>query len=591
MFPTILSRANPLKKMIADNAMLNFNSLDQLHETFLTPRREIIDNAFDAIFVHTLDGKLLEVNEAACRRLGYDRNELVNKEREELVALNLIGSMPEYIEIIDRDTQLIFESVSITASGELIPVEVRARKIKYQGDDAILTFSRDLTEQKARENAVREKLEALQRHAVHISRLYSIENVAEYSFEIIEELLGAVKGAIGVVEGNHLKFVFIHNLGPETIPPLPLEGRGITTRAVRTGETQVVGDTRMDPDYIEDLKGPSLLSELDVPIQIDGKVVAVINLQVEKANFFTDEDKKIVEILSEHISSAMARGELLKNVKKAEEKWHQLLESSLDSVIVLSGTIITYVNTNTALLLGYSSSSELIGKDVTQIISKEEQGCLKLVQDETQVEKRTNTFEINLLSRIGQSIPVEIKVNAIEFEEKPAAVAFARDISKRKKYEQQILSLHHHAVVIQKARNETEIVNATLDTVEEILGCHLISYLQMTEKGLLAVGNRGSPTLGIPLPLDGKGITVKAAREKKTILVEDTRKSPDFFRGTSDSLSELSVPVNVNDKIIGVINLEEKRLDAFTDTDVKIVETLALHVASSIERITSEKSI
>jgi PAS domain S-box-containing protein len=123
--------------------------------------REILDNAFDAIFVHTLDGKIIEVNETACRRLGLSRGELMNKEREELVALALVGSMPEYIELIKRDGKLVFESISVTESGDLIPVEVRAKLIVFKGEEAVLTFSRDLSEQREKEDAFRDRLEAL----------------------------------------------------------------------------------------------------------------------------------------------------------------------------------------------------------------------------------------------------------------------------------------------------------------------------------------------------------------------------------------------------------------------------------------------
>ncbi len=429
-----MDKEDSTKKMVEAVNERRSDIPDQIDYSNYQFEREIIDNAFDAIYVHTLDGKLVEVNETACRRLGLNRRELVNKEREELLALALVGSMPEYIELIKRDGELTFESISLTESGELIPVEVRAKKISYKGEDVILTFSRDLTEQREKENAIRDRLETLQRHALNLSRLYSIENVAEYSFEIIEELLGMVKGAIGVVDGGYLKFVFLHNLSPENIPSLPLEGKGISIRAVRTGETQIVGNTNLDPDYVEAIDCPNRLSELDVPVKIDGKVVAVINLQVEEANAFTEDDRKIVEVLSEQISTAMARIELLKDVKKAEEKWHQLLESSPDSVIVLSGTTIQYVNRNTAILLGYSDSSELIGKDVALTLPSDEIDRIRVITLSRQRgDKQPSAYELNLLSKGGQIIRVETAVNTIEFEGNPAVVAFARDISQRKK--------------------------------------------------------------------------------------------------------------------------------------------------------------
>jgi PAS domain S-box-containing protein len=552
--------------------------------------REILDSAFDAIFVHTLDGKLIEVNGTACRRLGYSRGELVNKEREELVALALVGSMPEYIELIKRDGELSFESVSITESGELIPVEVRAKLIKFKGEDAVLTFSRDLTEQKEKEDAARNKLEALHRHAVNLSRLYSIENVAEYSFDIIEELLGLVKGAIGVVDVDCIRFVFSRDVPLENIPSLPLSGRGITVRAIRTGETQFIGNTRLDPDYVSDIQGPELLSELDVPVKVNGIVAAVINLQAEKENCFTNEDRRIVEILSEHISSAMARIELLKCTKESEGKWRKLLESSLDSVLVLTGTEIAYANKKLATMLGYDDPSELIGKDVEVTLADDEKERIRgITLSRQRGEAQPDSYEVKLVSKRGRIIHVETMVNVIEFDGKPAVVASARDITLRNKYEQQILSLHRHAVALQHAKDEAAVADATLDAVEAVIGCRLISYLKVTGKGLFAIGSRGNPILGIPLPIDGKGITVKAAREQKTVLVDDIRESHDFFRGTSDSLSELAVPVILNGAVIGVINLESTSLGSFSETDVKIVETLALHVATAHDRIDTLK--
>jgi PAS domain S-box-containing protein len=306
--------------MITSATETKSKSSDYLDEKSLSFHREIIDDAFDAIYIHTLDGKLIEVNAEACRRLGYAREELINKEREELIALTLIGSMPEYIELITRDGELTFESVSLIESGELIPVEVRAKKIVFKGEDAILTFSRDLTAQKEREREIHDRLEVLQRHAVNISRLQSIVNVAEYSFDIIEELLGSVKGGIATVEDGCIKFVFLHGFGPESVPALPLDGRGISVRAVTTGKIQIVSDTSKEPDYIEDAGGIKLSSEIDIPIKIDGKVVAVINIQVEGSEKFTEDNIKTLEILAEHISSAISRIDLIKNLKKAEEK-------------------------------------------------------------------------------------------------------------------------------------------------------------------------------------------------------------------------------------------------------------------------------
>ena len=89
-----MGEADSTKKVVEVVNKMKSAFPDRIDYSSYQFEREILDSAFDAIFVHTLDGKLIEVNETACRRLGYSRSELVNKEREELVALALVGSMP-----------------------------------------------------------------------------------------------------------------------------------------------------------------------------------------------------------------------------------------------------------------------------------------------------------------------------------------------------------------------------------------------------------------------------------------------------------------------------------------------------------------
>lgn len=72
-------------------------------------------------------------------------------------------------------------------------------------------------------------------------------------------------------------------------------------------------------------------------MKVDGRVVAVINLEKEGISAFSDEDKRIVEILSEHVASAISRIEQIKVIKASEEAYQRLLCTSLDAVVLLSG--------------------------------------------------------------------------------------------------------------------------------------------------------------------------------------------------------------------------------------------------------------
>jgi len=67
----------------------------------------------------------------------------------------------------------------------------------------------------------------------------------------------------------------------------------------------------------------------------------------------------------------------------------------------------------------------------------------------------------------------------------------------------------------------------------------------------------------------------KAARERQTLLVNDTRSDPDFIKGSNEALSELVVPILCGDELLGVFNAESLELNAFGETDRVLMETLA----------------
>ena len=69
---------------------------------------------------------------------------------------------------------------------------------------------------------------------------------------------------------------------------------------MKTGKTQLVPDITKDPDYFSgvEIEGVTFRSELCVPVKQKDRVVAVINLESEKLNGFSENDAKIVELLA-----------------------------------------------------------------------------------------------------------------------------------------------------------------------------------------------------------------------------------------------------------------------------------------------------
>ena len=84
------------------------------------------------------------------------------------------------------------------------------------------------------------------------------------------------------------------------------------------------------------------------------------------------------------------------------------------------------------------------------------------------------------------------------------------------------------------------------------------------------------------IPL-GKGITGAAAESRETVRVADTMADPRYIASHPDIRSEIAVPLIVQDRVVGVLNLESERIGYFTEEHSRMLALLAPQIASSVE--------
>jgi len=87
-------------------------------------------------------------------------------------------------------------------------------------------------------------------------------------------------------------------------------------------------------------------------------------------------------------------------------------------------------------------------------------------------------------------------------------------------------------------------------------------------------------TDNVPL---GKGLTGAAAESREVVRVHDTDKDPRYIASHADIRSEVAVPLILQDRVVGVMDLESDRVGHFTDDHVRTLSLLAPQVASSVE--------
>src|SRR5579885_1063820 len=123
--------------------------------------------------------------------------------------------------------------------------------------------------------------------------------------------------------------------------------------------------------------------------------------------------------------------------------------------------------------------------------------------------------------------------------------------------------------------------------VKEVVPYDLFAILLWSERtqGLsirYSIGHRQEVVRSLNVPLN-EGITGIAAATRTPILVDDVTKDPRYLNAVDAVRSELAVPMSARGKLVGVIDLQSTRLNAYTEQDRSLIRLIATRVASSLD--------
>ncbi|MBH1941117.1 PAS domain S-box protein [Mobilitalea sibirica] len=119
--------------------------------------RMLFNNATDAIYLHTLHskglkvGKLIEVNDIACKMLKYSRDELLNLTPDHIDRQSFLEKDKEILKKAKEMGHYRYEAIHLTKQGDEIPVEVNSHYFIMNKVPVILSIARDISERKKAE--------------------------------------------------------------------------------------------------------------------------------------------------------------------------------------------------------------------------------------------------------------------------------------------------------------------------------------------------------------------------------------------------------------------------------------------------------
>jgi len=427
----------------------NISEMQQLEERLReseTLYRELAERSIDVIYRVDLEGRIMYISPSIEELTGYTQEEVTGKPFLNYLSSDVQASVEKAIGEAIQGHQVQRYLMEIAKKdGRRVTVEVNSSQIHEHGNFVgFQGILRDVTERSRLEN----RLEALHNHAAELGEADNLAAIAETTLRVFHETLGYTIGAFCINMDSYLDIRYGIGVDPWEAFELPLNGKGITVRALNTRSTQIVQDTRLDPDYVA---GPEralfeIRSEIDVPVIVDGEVAVVLNANSTEPNTITEQDRRLIETLAIHVTSAISKMRQIDSIRestlaleKSEANYRNLLESSPDPILVLADEKVEYINPQGVALLGYRDASELIGKESRLLLSSEyREMAVERGRRRRAGEEATRQYELTYEKKDGSKVDVEVNVSRIEYEGKPASLVFVRDITERKTMEDEL---------------------------------------------------------------------------------------------------------------------------------------------------------
>jgi len=198
---------------------------------------------------------------------------------------------------------------------------------------------------------VNDELSKLASRHERLKLLYQVSNAIHSTLEpqgalqlIVSEavrLMRASSGSVVLINPTTglLEIHASHNL-PSTAKKLKLRvGEGITGWVVRTGKPALVGNVKQDPRYVAARRG--VQSELAVPLEVNGEVRGVLNMDSDRTDAFSADDQELLQEL------AVQAAKVIHNTWLYEQL--RLKAGLFESLASVSRTINSTLNLDEAL--------------------------------------------------------------------------------------------------------------------------------------------------------------------------------------------------------------------------------------------------
>ncbi|GFE62909.1 PAS domain S-box protein [Geobacter sp. AOG2] len=353
-----------------------------------------IDHSSDGIFWMTPDSRITDVNEAACRSLGYSREELLQLAISDIDPTCDRETWRQHMVELHEKSTLAFETEHATKDGRRFPVEIVTNLIEFDTRQLVCSFVRNITDRKQAE-AVTTRFMLRQRAILDNLPMMAWLKDTECRLEMVNEPYAKACGcSIDECIGKTDLELFPRDLA---------EGYLAGDRTVMaTGER---------------LEGEALIPS---PLGLRWHFYC-------KTPIFSEQGRIVG-------TSGIALD--IADRKKHEEALHSILEWTPISTLVHRDGSILYANPIAVKTFGASDVHDLVGQPILDLIRKDFHQISLARKNSADQGKSIPAIEFKFIKLDGSEFDGEIQSTSFNYDDGKAYISCILDITDRKKAEE-----------------------------------------------------------------------------------------------------------------------------------------------------------
>ena len=445
-----------------------------------------VDQAAESVFWMTPNGKIVYVNDAACRTLGYTREEIIGKSLTDIDPNFPAAAWPAHWEDVKRRKTFSFETDYKTKDGRLLKTEVTVNYIQFEGREYKSATMRDITERKRAEEALanenkhshllavlgRELGEADTEKAAALSVLNAAGKVLDWDCGWLRIWNATTQEwrdivAFDLIDGVKQEVTFngVSMSRLSNIVQQALERPQLLLRQSEDDSTEILtvfGNGRRS------------LSLIFAPIRLGNQLIGMLSVQSYKHHAYDAAALEIIQALADHCAGAMFRLRFQESLRQSEVRFKTFFESAPEAIFVLAtgedaGRIID-ANPFAEEIHGYARG-ELRGLRIQD---------LDLPADANLVSERMRRlgqgekliFEVEHFRKDGSIFPLEVHASLINLGNRRFILSFNRDMTERKKMDAALRAGENLAATGRMAAGIAHEINNPLNGIRASL--HLV---------------------------------------------------------------------------------------------------------------------